>query len=152
MLFDALEMRFRELRVGRDPDCPICGDRPTLTTLEPIAWACAVEEELTMQEIDVHELKRRLGADDAPRLLDVRGPQEWAIARIEGATRIALDELPRRLDEIDKEASWVVYCHAGVRSAMACMALQEAGFADVTNLRGGIEAWSIEIDPSVPRY
>lgn len=151
LLFDALEMRFRELRLRKDPACPVCGERPTIRELRSTGDGCSVPEERPV-EIDVTELARRLREDAPPQLLDVRTAEEWQIGHLEGARRIAVDELPARLDELDREATIVVYCHSGMRSAMAVRLLRERGFDGAINLRGGIDAWSLQIDPRIPRY
>ncbi len=151
LLFDALELRFRELRLARDPDCPACGDRPSIRALADEPAACAPASSAVPQ-IGAAELERRLATPDRPLLLDVRTDEEWAIARIAGALRIPLDELPSRLDELDAAREIVVYCHLGGRSAAATALLLEHGFRRVLNLAGGIDTWSVEIDPAVPRY
>ena len=157
VLFDALEMRFRELALRRDPRCPVCGERPTIRTLADTAATCEVAsaEPPTGEpplEIAPAALARRLGAADAPQLLDVRTAEEWALCRIEGATWIPLAELPRRLDELDPAREIVVYCHVGGRSGRAVRELRGKGFARATSLAGGIRAWTAEIDPTIPRY
>ena len=152
LLFDALELRFRELALRRDPDCPACGDRRTIRALTDAAAACSAEVKGAAPEILAAELKRRIDAPGGPLLLDVRTDEEWAIARIEGATRIPLDRLSARLGELDAEREIVVYCHIGARSAAGAALLLERGFGRVSSLAGGIDSWSTEIDPSVPRY
>jgi len=157
VLFDALDMRFRELALRRDPRCPVCGERPTIRTLADTAATCEVasaepgtgEQPL---EIAPAALARRLGAADAPQLLDVRTAEEWALCRIEGATWIPLAELPRRLGELDPAREIVVYCHVGGRSGRAVRELRGKGFTRATSLAGGIRAWTAEIDPTIPRY
>jgi len=152
LLFDALELRFRELALRRDPDCPACGDRRTIHGLEDAPATCATPTRGAAPEIAAAELKRRIDAPGAPLLLDVRTDEEWAIARIEGALRIPLDRLDARLGELDTQREIVVYCHIGARSAAAAALLIERGFRSVLSLAGGIDAWSSAIDPSVPRY
>ena len=151
LLFDALELRFRELALVRDPDCPACGERRSIRELVDIEARCAVEAD-AVPEIDVAELKRRVDAHAAPLLLDVRTDGEFAIARIEGATLIPLDRLAERLGELDRRKETVVYCHHGSRSASAVSLLRANGFEHVSSLSGGIDAWSTEVDPRVPRY
>ncbi|MCP3978106.1 MAG: molybdopterin-synthase adenylyltransferase MoeB [bacterium] len=150
LLFDALEMRFRELALRADPGCPVCGERPTIRELRDEAVTCAAPP--PEAEIDVHELQRRLSGDEPPLLLDVRTPEEWQICRLEGATLVPLQELAERHGEIDRAREVVVYCHKGGRSAMAVRLLQEQGFTNAINLAGGIEAWARLIDPETPRY
>jgi sulfur-carrier protein adenylyltransferase/sulfurtransferase len=152
--FDALKMKFREFNLKRDPDCPVCGERPTIT--EPIDYEtfCHGAPDLTgaVPEIAVGELERRMKSGGAFILLDVREPFEFEMARIEGANLIPLGELPARWQELDREKEIFVFCHSGVRSAQAAEFLRSAGFPKVTNVAGGIDAWSEEIDSEVPRY
>jgi len=156
LLFDALEMRFRELRLRKDPRCPVCGEHPTIRELLDYDVTCGVGEAApaatTDGHLDVRALKQRQDAGDRPLLMDVRTPQEWEICRLEGAILIPLQELPSRLGELDREREIVVYCHVGVRSAMAVDFLRGEGFTSARNLEGGIDAWSIHVDPSTPRY
>ncbi len=153
--FDALKMKFREFKLRRDPECPVCGEHRSI--MEPIDYErfCGTEapmEENASPEISVAELQRQLAEGQPILLLDVREPHEFELARIEGATLLPLGELPNRLEELKREQKTVVHCHSGVRSAYAVQLLLGAGFTDVRNLAGGIDAWSVEIDPSVPRY
>ncbi len=153
--FDALKMKFREFRLRRDPECPVCGEHPTIIApidYEIFCGTAPSPDREQMVEIDVHELKRRRDAGEPFELIDVREPAEYEIARIEGAKLIPLGELPSRLDELPRDKDLVLHCHAGVRSAHAVGILQNAGFEHAANLAGGIDAWSVEIDPSVPRY
>jgi adenylyltransferase/sulfurtransferase len=156
LLFDALEMRFRELRLRKDPRCPVCGEHPTIRELLDYDVTCGVGETVapaaTDGHLDVRALKQRHDAGDRPLLMDVRTPQEWEICRLEGAILIPLQELPSRLDELDREREIVVYCHVGVRSAMAVDFLRGKGFTAARNLEGGINAWAIHVDPTTPRY
>ncbi len=152
--FDALKMKFREFNLRRDPECPVCGDAPSIT--EPIDYEafCQGEPapETAHSEIDVQTLQRKLASGAAVTLLDVREPFEWEIAQIEGAKLIPLGLLPARLAELDRNQETYVLCHSGVRSAHATEFLRSAGFEKVANVAGGIDAWSEEIDPDVPRY
>ncbi len=153
LLFDALEMRFRELKLRRDPNCPLCGDRPTIRELIDYEAFCGVgHAEPAGPEITARELQSRLEADSAaPTLVDVRTPQEWAICRLEGATLIPMNELPSRMGELDSRHEIVAYCKVGMRSAHAAALLRAAGF-NARNLRGGLDAWAREVDPTLPRY
>lgn len=157
LLVDALSMEFRKVSVSKDPDCPICGSKPSITELIDYEAFCATSTDSTMQstvpEITVIDLKQRMDEGHAPFLLDVRKPDEFAIANLDG-TLIPLDELPDRMDEIGTHCKdeIVVYCRSGARSAKAVQLLHEAGFEKAVNLRGGILAWSDEIDPSVHKY
>jgi len=153
LLFDALTMRFREMTIARNPACPVCGDRPTITTLSDQDDACAVPEpEPAGPTITVTELNARLARGDQPILLDVRSPQEWAICHLDGATLIPLQALPARAGELPRDAEIVCYCHVGARSAMAAAYLRREGYARARNLVGGIEGWAREVDPAMPRY
>jgi adenylyltransferase/sulfurtransferase len=158
LVFDGLELEFREIALARSPDCPLCSEHPTQTGLVEYEEACAVGEEsprestelpFDVSPLDVHAA--RVGGA-GPGLLDVRTPMEHAIARVEGARLLPLNELPQRFEELDPEADLVVMCHHGIRSAQAVAFLRDKGFARVRNLAGGIDAWSRDVDDSVPRY
>lgn len=153
--FDALKMKFREFKLRRDPECPVCGEQPTITELQDYEQFCAPPTEMrrqTVPAIDVHELQRRRIAGEKVTLLDVREPFEYEIASIEGGTLLPLGQLSSRLNEVPRENPIVVYCHSGMRSAHAVQLFQQAQFSNVYNLQGGIDAWSVQIDPAVPRY
>ena len=153
LLYDALAMRFRELRLRRDPECPVCGDQPTIRSLIDYQAFCGIAEPGPGgSEVDVLELKAKMDRRQAFLLLDVREPHEYRICRIPGSTLIPLRELPKRVDELDVVDEIIVHCRSGVRSAKAVEFLTKAGFRNVKNLRGGIIAWSDEVDPSVPKY
>ena len=156
LLFDALEMRFRELRLRKDPECPVCGREPSIRELRDSEASCALPEPTAPVAadgaIDVGELQARIVAGERPFILDVRTRQEWAIGHIAGATLVPLQELAQRFDELDPQQETVVYCHVGGRSATAVRFLHERGFSRVRNLLGGIDAWSREVDSSIPRY
>lgn len=157
--FDALKMKFKEYKLRRDPKCPVCGDNPTITELIdydqfcgiPQAAAAEAEEE-PVPEITPKELKAKLDACEKFVLLDVREKFEFDICRIPGSVLIPLPELPSRMSELDSADEIVIHCKAGPRSAKALKLLKEAGFNKMWNLAGGIEAWSEDVDPSVPRY
>ncbi len=157
--FDALKMKFREFKLRRDPLCPVCGETPTI--MEPIDYelfcGAAPTSETTdsddsAPEISVSDLQNKFQTGAPFTLLDVREPHEYEIAHIEHARLIPLGELPARLAELERDADLVVHCHSGVRSAYAVQLLRKEGFARAVNLAGGIDAWSVEVDPSVPRY
>ncbi len=153
LLFDALEMRFRELELRRDPACPVCGDAPTIRELvETAADSCVAAAPGQEAEIDVRELHDRLERGDQPLLLDVRTPQEFSICHLAGAELIPVQELEGRIDEIDRSREVVVYCHLGLRGAAAAQLLRNRGYSRVRNLLGGIQAWAAEIDPGMPQY
>jgi sulfur-carrier protein adenylyltransferase/sulfurtransferase len=161
VLFDALKLRFRELKLRKDPDCPVCSEHPTLTELVDYEEFCglgrgeaapAAAEEEEGWEIGPVELKRWLDQGRPLVILDVRNPPEYGICRLPGSTLIPLPELAARMDELDPEALIVAHCHSGVRSMQATEFLRGQGFPRVLNLAGGIDAWSRLVDPSVPRY
>ncbi|MGZ5018818.1 MAG: molybdopterin-synthase adenylyltransferase MoeB [Chthoniobacterales bacterium] len=148
--FDAAKMKFREFKLRRDPQCPVCGENPSIR--EPIDYEQFCGMPSAVPEISVHELKGKLEAREKFLLVDVRERNEYEIARIDGAKLIPLGEFPRRIAEFDKNSEIVIHCHSGMRSAHAVRLMREAGFEKVSNLAGGIDAWSQEIDASVPRY
>jgi adenylyltransferase/sulfurtransferase len=150
--FDALKMKFRELNLRRDPHCPVCGENPTI--FEPIDYEvfCGTNLDDAVPAISVQELKRRIDAHEPFQLIDVRETFEHEIARIDGAKLIPLREIGGRVDELEKNRPIIVHCHSGQRSAAAVRLLKERGLENVYNLNGGIDAWSEEIDPNVPRY
>jgi len=150
LLFDALEMRFRELLIRRDPACPICGDPPSITELSTLETACDLPA-ADVAEIEPAELARRLSQSPV-RLLDVRTDEEWAITHLDGAVHIPITELDHRVDELDPHAPLVVYCKLGERSARAIRVLLDHGFTRVVNLSGGLDRWADEIDTTIPRY
>jgi len=153
--FDALKMKFREFKLRRDPECPVCGDHPTITAPIDYEFFCGTEVEEdsnAVPEISVQELKRRLDANEPLTLIDVREPYEYEVAHIEGANLIPLGELPDRLEEIASTSDVIVHCHSGGRSAHAVQMLRESGRRNAFNLAGEIDAWSREVDPAVPRY
>jgi molybdopterin/thiamine biosynthesis adenylyltransferase/rhodanese-related sulfurtransferase len=170
MLYDALAMRFRELKVPKDPNCPVCGTHPTIT--EPIDYEafCGLPshdgahtvhagndqqprgtETMAIREITVEELAKLREAGEAHTLIDVREPNEYEVANL-GGTLVPLSELQARYGEIPREGRVIVHCKAGVRSARAIDFLQQQGYDNLENLAGGITAWSDRVDPSVPKY
>src|SRR6059058_2521851 len=150
--FDALKVKFRELNLRRDAQCPVCGEDPTIFSPIDYDQFCGVREDETIPAMSAHELKRKMDAREAFELIDVREPFEYEIARIDGAKLIPLGEIAERADELQREQLMVIHCHSGGRSAEAVRMLQQRGFTNVYNLKGGIDAWSDEIDPSVPKY
>src|SRR5437870_10036078 len=150
--FEALKMKFREFNLRRDAQCPVCGDTPTIFSPIDYEQFCGARDEETIPAISAHELKRKLDAHEAFALIDVREPFEYEIARIYGAKLIPLAEIAERTEELQREQPIVVHCHSGTRSAQAVRLLQQRGFSNVYNLEGGIDAWSDQIDPSVPKY
>jgi len=153
LVYDALRMRFRELRLPKDPDCAVCGTHPAITALREYEGYCdAVAVSPADGDLTPAALKARIDTGSPPVILDVREPFEHAICRIPGARLIPLGELPRRLSELNPGDDIVVHCKSGGRSARAVALLREHGYARAANLAGGILAWINEIDPSQPRY
>ena len=158
MLYDALSMRFREMRIRKNPECPVCGENPTIKTLIDYDQFCGIPDLEAQQrveaefEIEPKELARKLAAGEDVFILDVRNPDEYAISRIENSELIPLPTLLEGMNRLDSAREIVVHCHTGIRSAQAVNFLRGIGFTRVKNLRGGINAWSQEVDPAVPRY
>jgi molybdopterin/thiamine biosynthesis adenylyltransferase/rhodanese-related sulfurtransferase len=157
LLFDALEMSFREFKLRKNPSCPMCGDRRTIDRLIDYYEFCGVRGEeaptpdLKVPEITPRELKVRQDRGDELFILDVREPHEYQICNLRGHL-IPLGQLPRRVHELDSSLEIVAHCRSGKRSAEAVDFLREAGFRKIWNLKGGILAWSEEVDASVPKY
>ena len=155
--YDALRMEFQEFRVKKDPACPVCGPQPTITELIDYEGFCGVPgapREAAIAEVSAAELHGRRERGEDLLLLDVREPDEYARAHIEGALLVPMGELEARREELLawRERPVVVHCHSGGRSARACETLSDWGFQKVENLSGGIDAWSLTVDPDVPRY
>jgi len=159
LLVDALNMRFRELKLRKNPDCPVCGTHRTVNELIDYQQFCGIapktaEEKKEMNgipQISVRELKQRMEAGEELQLIDVREPYEYQIAQM-GGKLIPMNEVPQRLHEIDRHREVVVHCKAGGRSQKVAEFLRQNGYEKVANVAGGITAWSSEIDPSVPKY
>ena len=157
LLYDALEMKFRELKIRKDPSCPVCSAHPTITELQDYAYFCGIGAEdgassTPMEAMTASQLKQTLDSGRKVTLLDVREPQEYQITHLEGAKLIPLNDLPSRMNELDTADDIVVYCHHGMRSAKAINLLKKVGFEKLTNLAGGIDAWAINVDKEMPRY
>jgi molybdopterin/thiamine biosynthesis adenylyltransferase/rhodanese-related sulfurtransferase/molybdopterin converting factor small subunit len=163
LIYDALRMRFRELKLRKDPECPVCGTHPTVRTLIDYEQFCGIApaqqaqatpaaSDRKMDEITVEQLKARFDAGDDFVLLDVREPHEVQICRIDPAVRIPMGEVSRRHAELDRSRDLVVHCRSGVRSAKVANFLRQQGFGRVYNLKGGILEWIDRIDPSQPKY
>jgi adenylyltransferase/sulfurtransferase len=157
--FDALKMKFREFKLRRDPECPVCGEKPTIFAPIDYERFCdahaagdAPEADDAIRSVSVQELKRKMDAREPLTLVDVREPWEYDVAHISGSRLIPLGELEMRLAEIPREGIVIMQCHSGFRSEEGARLLANAGFANVYNLEGGIEAWSRDVDPTVPRY
>ena len=159
VLYDALAMRFRELKLRRNPECPVCGDHPTITKLIDYQEFCGIPQHepppapgVKEGEIDAVEVKRKMDRGDQFLLLDVREPHEYLICSIPTSKLIPLGDLPKRVNELDTATEIVAHCKSGVRSAKAVDFLKQAGFKKVKNMKGGILAWSDKVDPKVPKY
>jgi len=158
LLFNALDMKFRELNLRQDPQCPLCGENPTITGLIDYEMFCGItpEPETPVQnpdEVTVNEMKKAL---EDPKLgikvIDVREPDEYQIARIDGVPLYPLSTLPQRFTELDPNHQYYIHCKSGVRSMKALKFLREQGFKYLKNVKGGITAWADEIDHNVPKY
>ena len=160
VLFDGLSMRFRELKLKKNAECPMCGDHPTITGLIDYEEFCGygnhgnMQEDTQADEMTVEELKERLDRGERPALIDVREPFEWNIINLGeyGARLIPMRELPQRLNELDREQELIVYCRTGARSGNVVGMLKAQGFRNPINLAGGVRAWAERIDPSLPTY
>ena len=163
LLIDTLSMQFRTLKLRKDPECPVCGEHPTVTELIDYQEFCGIpstnghmdHNENGVPEMTVTDLKKRIDEGRMPYLLDVREPNEYEIANLGvDVPLIPLRQLPARIDELEelRDEEIVVYCRSGRRSADAVKILQQAGFARPINLKGGVLAWSAEVDPDVPQY
>jgi len=160
LLFDALKMRFREMKLRKNPDCPMCGKVRTITGLIDYEQFCgaparegpAHQEMPKVPEITCRDLKKKIDARKPFALIDVREPHEFQISRIPGSTLIPLGDVPKRWQEIPSDQEIILHCKAGVRSAKALIFLRQQGYKNLLNLKGGIDAWSEEVDPSLPRY
>ena len=159
LLFDALKMKFKELKLRKDPKCPLCGTNKTITELIDYEFFCGVapaqKKAVHLEEIDVEEVKAALDAGKIPAeidLLDIREPFEAKIAQIPGSRLISRAEFSQRMHELDSAREIWLYCKDGARSAKAWKLLHDAGFRKIKNVAGGIDAWSEEIDPNTPRY
>ena len=162
LIYDALRMKFRELKLKKDPECPVCGTNPTVRELIDYEQFCGVapsapEVAVTgatdnETETTVIELKKKIDAKDDFFLLDVREPNEYQIGKIPGSTLIPLGDVPQRVGEIPRDKEIIVHCKMGGRSAKAAAFLRQQGYTNVKNLKGGITDWSDKIDPTVPKY
>lgn len=157
LLFDALNMKFREVKLRKDPECPICGAHPTITHLIDYEEFCGIrgEEQATsnkVPEITAPEVKKMMDERKRFVLIDVREPHEYQICRIPGSTLIPLGDVPRRMHELNSADEIVVHCRSGMRSAQAVELLMKAGFRKIHNLKGGVLAWADQVDPGMPKY
>jgi molybdopterin/thiamine biosynthesis adenylyltransferase/rhodanese-related sulfurtransferase/molybdopterin converting factor small subunit len=157
LLYDALAMRFRELKLRRNPECPVCGDHPTIHELIDYQQFCGIpnqphEAAAVEGDIEPTEVKAKMDRGDQFVLIDVREPHEYQICSIPNAKLIPLGDLPKRVNELNSADEIVAHCKSGMRSAKAVEFLKQAGFRKVRNMKGGILAWSDKVDPSVPKY
>lgn len=156
VVINALDLEIRSLRLAKNPDCPVCSMNPSQVGLVDYDTFCGVPRPETLGGDEINLGPRTVAAwREAGRdfvLLDVRTPKEWQICHLEGARLVPLNELPRRLGELDRDSEIVVYCHHGTRSLHAVKLLRREGFGRARNLTGGIDAWSRTIDPDVPLY
>jgi adenylyltransferase/sulfurtransferase len=160
LLFDAWTMRFREVKLRKNPDCPMCGTHPTITKLIDYEEFCGIRppepvavSSSELEEITPVELKHRIDLGQDVQILDVREPHEYAIARLPNTILIPLGQVASRTSELNPQRETIVHCKTGIRSAQAIRRLKQAGFPGrLLNLKGGIAAWSRDVDPSVPRY
>ncbi len=156
LLFDALGMKFRELKLRKNPECPVCGENPSIKELIDYEEFCGIDQEVQeptgIEEVTAKELKEELDQGKDVFILDVRNPVEYEICRLDGSHLIPLDELLNRLHELDSARDIVAHCRSGARSAQAIEMLREAGFRKLRNLKGGVLAWSDDVDPTMPKY
>ncbi len=155
LLYDALAMRFDEMKLRRDPECPLCSPKATIHELQDYPAFCGTgrgEDTGPVEEIGAAELKRRLDAGEPLEIIDVREPHEWAICRIPGSRLVPLGTLAERMHELDSARTYVLQCRTGARSARAVGLLRQAGLRRLLNLRGGVLAWAREVDPTMPTY
>jgi adenylyltransferase/sulfurtransferase len=158
MHYDALAMKFREFKVRRNPNCPMCGDNPSIGQLIDYEQFCGIRGQeapapiASADEITVEELKKRLDRNESLFVLDVRNSNEFQICRIPGTVLLQLPELAQRFGELPRDREIIVHCKSGMRSAKAVQFLKEQGFTKLVNLQGGILAWAERVDPSVPKY
>jgi adenylyltransferase/sulfurtransferase len=156
LLYNALDMRFREMKLRKDPDCPVCGEHPTVTELIDYQQFCGINprEERGETDFDItpRQLKARIDQGEDIVLVDVREPAEWRIGTIKGARLIPVNSVVARASELSTADEIVLYCKSGIRSARALHALRQLGFRKLWNLQGGINAWATEVDRSIPRY
>ena len=157
MLYDALNMKFRELKLRKNPECPICGDHRTITKLIDYQEFCGIprhapEPVVDLSEVDPVTVKAKFDAGDKFTLIDVRETHEYQICHIPGSRLIPLGDLPNQLATLDPGAEYIMQCKSGMRSGKATDLLRQAGFKNVRNMKGGILAWSDTVDPSVPKY
>jgi molybdopterin/thiamine biosynthesis adenylyltransferase/rhodanese-related sulfurtransferase len=156
LMVDALDMSFRSVRLRKNPACPVCGEHPNIDHLEDTERFCGVTVRgetpgLAVPEVEPAEVARRLQQGEALRLLDVRDPVETQVSQIAGALHLPASQAPLRLEELDRQVEWIVFCRSGERSTRVVQVMRAAGLR-AANLKGGINAWAEQVDPSLPRY
>jgi adenylyltransferase/sulfurtransferase len=158
LLFNALDMKFRELKLRRDPECPVCGEHPSITALIDYEQFCGIPDQRAApaanpDEVTVQDMKKALAdVKLGIKVIDVRDPDEYEISHINGVPLIPLGELPGRFTELDPNQQYYLHCKSGIRSLKAVAFLRQQGFKYVKSVKGGINAWADEIDHSVPKY
>lgn len=159
MLFDALKMGFKDVKLKRNPDCELCGPNPTVTELIDYVAFCnvamptkAVEVNPKEVELTAAEFEQRMKSGQVKTLVDVREPFEWEIVRIEGAKLMPLSQLDDHIKDLPRDEDIYLYCYKGKRSLTAAKKLKEHGFTRLHSMAGGIDAWAVEVDPTLPRY
>ena len=155
LLFDALTFEFNELKINKNNDCVVCGDNPSITKLIDYKQFCGVEsvnEKVTYSEMEAVELQTLLKNGSAPIIIDVREEFELEISKIDGAIHIPMNQVPKRIDELNPEKNYVIMCRTGVRSSQICEFLSNQNFRSIANLIGGINEWAKQIDPSLSIY
>jgi sulfur-carrier protein adenylyltransferase/sulfurtransferase len=158
LLFDSLAMKFRELKLRRDPKCPICGDAPTIKHLIDYEQFCGIVPEpvatgANRDEVTVQDMKQALGDPSLGiRVVDVREPDEWEIAHVKGVELLPLSRLPQEFTKLDPNQQVYLHCKSGKRSMKALEFLRQHGYKHIKSVKGGISAWSDEIDNNVPKY
>ena len=152
LVYDALSMRFDELKIRKNPKCPVCGPNPEITRLIDYEAFCGIEKAPEVASVTPQELDVEIHSGKKVFLFDVREPHEYDIVHLKDSRLIPLGQLPERVSELDTADEIVVYCHTGVRSARATSFLRGLGYKKARNLEGGVEGWSLEVDNSLPRY
>ena len=155
LLFDALSMEFSELKIQKNENCVVCGSNPTVTELIDYKQFCGIDSvtyKIKYEEMDVIELEKHLQNESSPTIIDVREEFELEISKLDEAIHIPMNDLPKRLDELNENIEYVIMCRTGVRSAQICEFLANQNFRSVANLTGGINEWAKQIDPAIPVY
>jgi adenylyltransferase/sulfurtransferase len=154
LVFNGLDNSFNEIKFSKNGSCAVCGNNPVITKLIDYEEFCGLKGEETLPENDItaRQLKEAIDSRKRPILLDVREPYEYSFCHLESSILIPLDELENHLGNLNRDSEIVVYCHVGIRSTSAAALLRQAGFTNVRNLHGGIDAWARQVDNKMPRY